>query len=92
MAEAIVAIGLAASILQLVDFSAKVLARLREFQSTVQTRIFQDIIVQLPLIIDIMNRIQKICTDSSLLMDVQQTQLSGVVEGCLEQVTLLNGG
>ncbi|KAI9859671.1 MAG: hypothetical protein M1813_006602 [Trichoglossum hirsutum] len=92
MAEALVAVGLAASIVTFVDVSGKVLARLREFHSIAQTApsVFQDITTQLPLIADIMTRIEKGCRDDSLTADTQRA-LSHVVEGCFRQVTLLGG-
>ena len=90
MAEAIAAIGLAASIITFVDVSAKVLARLREFHSTAHEtpRVFEDITTQLPLIVDIMTRIEKGREGGPLTTDAQHA-LSHVVEGCLRQVTLL---
>lgn len=71
MEEALAAIGLATSILQFVNFSSKVLARLHEFHSSVQKtpRVFQDITIQLPLIIKIMTWIEERFRDGSLLID-----------------------
>ncbi|KAH0534126.1 hypothetical protein FGG08_007284, partial [Glutinoglossum americanum] len=91
MAGAIAAINLATSIVKFVDISAKALARLREFHSTAQEtpRVFQDITTQLPLIIDIMTRIEKCREGGSLTTDAQHA-LSNVVEGCLRQVIMLD--
>ncbi|KAI9768627.1 MAG: hypothetical protein M1840_004824 [Geoglossum simile] len=65
MAEAFVAVGLAASIVTFVDVSAKVLHRLREFYSTDEGMpgVFQDITTQLRLIADTMTRIEEGCKD-----------------------------
>ncbi|KAH0538196.1 hypothetical protein FGG08_005212 [Glutinoglossum americanum] len=92
MAEAFAAVGLAASILTFVDLSSKVLDRLREFYSTAEDtpRVFQDITTQLPLIVDILTRVEKRCEDSPLTRDAQQTLLH-VVKGCLRQITMLDG-
>jgi len=92
MAEAFAAVGLAASIVTFVDVSTKVLDRLREFYSTAEDTpgVFQDIMTQLPLIVDIMTRIEKGCEDGSLTRDSQQILLH-VVKGCLRQITMLDG-
>ncbi|KAH0551387.1 hypothetical protein GP486_007398 [Trichoglossum hirsutum] len=92
MAEAITAAGLAASIVTFADVSTKALARLREFHSITQEvpSVIQDITTQLPVIVDIMTRIEKRCGGSSLTAD-EQHRLSHVVDGCFRQVTLLNG-
>jgi len=92
MAEAFAAVGLAASIVTFVDVSTKVLARLSEFHSTANEApgVFRDITTQLPLIVDIMTRIEKGCEDGSLTTDAQKALLQ-VVKGCLRQITMLNG-
>jgi len=92
MVEAFAAVGLAASIVTFVDVSTKVLARLSEFHSTANEApgVFRDITTQLPLIVDIMTRIEKGCEDGSLTTDTQKALLP-VVKGCLRQITMLNG-
>ena len=54
MAEAVAAISLTASIIQLVDFGSKVVHRLHEFQSNINEvpKVFRDIATRLPLLID----------------------------------------
>ncbi len=92
MAEALAVVGLGASIVAFLDVGAKVLARLREFNSITKeaSGVYQNISVQLPLIIDIMTRIEKGCKDGSLTPDAQRA-LSHTVEGSLRQITMLDG-
>ncbi|KAI4121535.1 MAG: hypothetical protein LQ347_006820 [Umbilicaria vellea] len=90
MAEAVAAIGLAAAIITFVDVGGEVLSRLREYRSTTQEipRVLREITTQLPLMIDIMERIKSGCADGSLSTDTQHA-LSKVVEGCRSQIILL---
>ncbi|KAI9759277.1 MAG: hypothetical protein M1840_003498 [Geoglossum simile] len=92
MAEPFAVVGLAASIVTFVDVSAKVLNRLREFYSTAEDMpgVFQDIMTQLPLIVDTMTRIEEGYEGGSLTGDTQQ-KLLHVVKGCLRQITMLDG-
>ena len=92
MAEAFAAVGLAASIVTFVDVSSKVLTRLREYYSISRETpvIFQDTKTRLPLLVDIMTRIKKRCEDGYLATDAQYALLD-TVEGCLKQITLLDG-
>jgi N-terminal domain on NACHT_NTPase and P-loop NTPases len=92
MAEALTVIGLASSIVTFVDVSTKVLERLREFHSIAKEtpRVFRHITIQLPLLIDIMRRIEKERTEGSFSADAQ-CALSHVVEGSLSQITMLDG-
>lgn len=90
MAEAIAAAGLAASIVTFVDVSAKVLDRLHEFNSTAQEmpKAFRDIRKRLPLVRSVVKQINKGCEDGSLTENARH-ELSHIVQGCLEQITLL---
>src|SRR4051794_31627641 len=92
MAEAFAAVGLAASIVTFVGVSAKVLNRLREFYSMAEDMpgVFQDIMTQLPLIVDTMTRIEEGYEGGSLTGNTQQ-KLLHVVKGCLRQITMLDG-
>src|SRR5436305_3976382 len=92
MAEALAAVGLAASIVTFVDVSGKVLARLHEYHTISREApgIFQDTKTRLPLLVDIVTRIKKRCEDGYLATDAQHA-LSDTVEGCLKQITLLDG-
>ncbi|KAI9781791.1 MAG: hypothetical protein M1816_002181 [Peltula sp. TS41687] len=88
MAEAIAVVGLAASVVTFVDASAKVLARINEFRSAVEEvpSFVQDIAVQLPLLVDIMNGIRNSCKEGS----VETDKLSRVVESCLRKIKQLD--
>ena len=92
MAEAFTVIGLASSIVTFVDVSTKVLERLREFHSIAKETpgVFRHITIQLPLLIDIMRRIERGCAEGSFSADTQ-CALSRVVEGSLSQITMLDG-
>ena len=61
MAEALAVVGIVSSIIQVVEFSAKVAERLNDFASSVSEvpRAFRHIQTELPLIIDSLRRIQK---------------------------------
>lgn len=91
MAEALAVIGLGASIVAFLDVGSKMLSRLREFHSITKdaSGVFQNISIQLPLIVDIMTRIEKGCNDGSLTPDAQRA-LSHTVEGSLKQITMLD--
>jgi hypothetical protein len=91
MAEAVAGIGLASSIVTFVEVSVTVLARIREFRSTTKEipKVFQDITTQLPLMTDIMTRIENQIQNSSLTAD-SENALSNVVEGCRRQITMLD--
>jgi hypothetical protein len=60
MAEAVAVLGLVSAIVQLVDFSSKVIHRLHEFTSatTDVPDSFQSIKVQLPLFVTTLQRVQ----------------------------------
>jgi hypothetical protein len=91
MAEVVAAIGLAASIVTLVEAGTKVIARLHEFRSaaTGMPGAFRDITIQLPLIMDIVSQIGKGCEDGSLAVEAQP-KLSLVVGGCCKQIEALD--
>jgi hypothetical protein len=54
MAEALAALGLAATIIQVVDYGTKVIVQLNDFRSSIveAPKAFRDILVQLPLILE----------------------------------------
>ncbi|KAI9770642.1 MAG: hypothetical protein M1839_003091 [Geoglossum umbratile] len=91
MAEAVAAIGLAASLVPLVEAGTKVIARLHEFRSaaTGMPGAFRDIMIQLPLIMDIVSQIGKGCEDGTLVVEAQH-KLSLVVRGCCNQIDALD--
>lgn len=91
MAEAIAAISLAASILQLVEFGSKVVHRLHEFQSNINDvpEVFRDIMTRLPLLIDTLEQTQQ--ADGAHRSERTANALKPVVDGCLSQLSLLDG-
>lgn len=91
MAEAIAALGLAASILQLIDFSAKVVGRLNEFQSSLREvpKSFRQISNTLPLLCDTLEQIRH-AVEADSFREQTKTALLLVVEGCRSQITELD--
>ena len=91
MAEALAIIGLASAIVQFVDFSTKVVGRLRTFQKDAVNgpKVFQDISNRLPLIIELVQRIRDQSVAGELSNDSQNIMLP-VIQSCLAQVELLD--
>lgn len=90
MAEALAVVSLVSAIVQFVDFGTKVLNRLDEFKSDINEvpKTFRGIKIQLPLIVDTLKRTQK-QADAGHFDDSTANALKPVVDGCLEQVKLL---
>ena len=74
MAEAITVIGLAASIASLIDVGSKIVARLHEFKlnGSHAPAVFQDIANQLPLLLEIVQKLQARISDDSLSQDAKR--------------------
>src|ERR1700728_3600263 len=91
MAEAIAAVGLAASILQLVDYGNKVIVRLQDFRSSIveAPKAFREILVQLPLMLDTIERTRQ-QAESGAFDKATQDALIRVVQGCYLQITELH--
>jgi hypothetical protein len=87
MAEAVAAIGLAASIVQLVDYAQKLLARLNDFKSSVDDipKSFRAVRTQLPVLIGALDKIRK-QADHGLTID---DDLQALLEACLGEVKAL---
>ena len=85
MAEALAVVGIVASIVQLVDFSSKVLSRLNEFQSNS----FRNVKVELPLLLDTLKHVNKDIS-ASLIADEIQKSLLPVIEACQTQIESLD--
>lgn len=90
MAEAIAVISLVSAIVQFVDYGTKVLNRLDEFKVDINEvpKTFRSIKAQLPLIVDTLKRTQK-QADAGHFNDTTANALKPVVDGCLQQVKLL---
>lgn len=91
MAEALAAVGAAASILQLVGFGIRVLNRLDQYRSTVSEvpETFRHIKSELPVLLDALNT-TKAAIEAGLLQDKSETALRQTVEGCVVQVKALD--
>jgi hypothetical protein len=91
MAEALAVVGIVASIVQLVDFSSKVLSRLNEFQSSVDEvpKSFRNIKVELPLLLDTLKHVNKDIS-AGLIADEIQKSLLPVIEACQTQIESLD--
>jgi tetratricopeptide (TPR) repeat protein len=83
--------GLASNIVQLVDFSIRIVNRLDDFREKHGDvpALFSNIRIRLPLLIDSLNR-NKDSTALGIVRTGQDEALAGVVDGCLAQVKQLN--
>lgn len=90
MAEAVAAVGLAASIVQLVGVGGRILGRLNEFHSKLDSipESFKHIKSQLPLLLDTLQGMQGAIGTGLIRNDTEEVLLP-VVNGCREQITLL---
>ena len=92
MAEALAVVGVVSSIVQLVDFGAKVLHRLNDFQSSgrVIPKTFQHIKSQLPILLDTLEKTKVAVENGSIREEKTKHALLPVINGCREQVESLN--
>jgi hypothetical protein len=90
MAEALAVVGLVAAIAQFIDFGTKVVDRLNEFGSDIDEmpKAFRGIQIQVPLIINTLERTQK-QTGDGFISQATSDSLKPLIDGCLEQVRLL---
>jgi hypothetical protein len=90
MAEAFAVVGIVSSIVQLVDFSSKVVERLDDFASSVGEvpRAFRHIKTELPLIIDSLRRIQEQARDGSVEKATVDA-VEPVIKDCEREITRL---
>jgi hypothetical protein len=90
MAEAVAAVGLAAAIFQFVAFSGKIIKRLDEFASATDNipATFWDIKVQLPLLIDTLQRNQSQAEEGPI-GETAAIALKAVIEWGLEEAQTL---
>jgi hypothetical protein len=91
MAEAFAVLGIVSSIVQLVDFSSKILSRLNDFQSGVAEipKTFQQIKIELPLLRDTLQQTNE-AIGAGHINDETAKSLSPIIQGCREQVELLD--
>lgn len=88
MAEGVAAVGLVASILQLIDFGAKVVSRMNELSSGMREvpKAFHTIETELPLIVGTIKRIK----EHAAVNDIEEpSSLESIIDGCLGQIVIL---
>jgi N-terminal domain on NACHT_NTPase and P-loop NTPases len=90
MAEVVAAVGLTAAIVQFVAFSGKIIKRLDEFASATDNipATFWDIKVQLPLLIDTLQRNQRQAEEGPI-GETAAIALKAVIERGLEEAQTL---
>jgi hypothetical protein len=90
MAETLAIIGLVSAIVQFVDFGGTVVERLNEFSSDIHElpKTFQAIKVQLPLLIDTLNRTQRQAT-AGHVNDATAVALKPLIDACLNEIKVL---
>ncbi|KFY98731.1 hypothetical protein V500_01563 [Pseudogymnoascus sp. VKM F-4518 (FW-2643)] len=92
MADPLTVVGIVANIVQLVDFSTKVLARLNDFQSNLgeTPKAFRHIKAELPVLQETLKQaIDKI--DHGAIEDSTKAALLPAVQGCKIQIEALDG-
>jgi hypothetical protein len=91
MAEALAIINLVSSIVQLIDFSTKIIERLDELQLNVDEvpRTFRDLNIQLSLLRDTLTRTKAEAEVGLIDADTERAVLE-VVKGCQLQIQLLD--
>jgi len=87
MAEALVAIGVASSLITFIQFSQQIVGQLRELNVGDVPGSFQDIKMRLPLILSIINRVQSVAHN---LSPGDKDTFGAVVDNCLSQVQQLD--
>jgi hypothetical protein len=87
MAEALVAIGVASSLITFIQFSQQIASQLRDLNVGDVPGSFQDIKMRLPLIISIINRVQSV---AHRLSPEDKDTLGAVVDNCFKQVSQLD--
>ena len=92
MVEGVAALGLASSILQLIDFGSKVAVRLNEFKSDSQdlSGTLKIIKTQLPLILNAVRRTQE-QAQNGLVTEPTAEALQAVVKDCEQAVIKIDG-
>lgn len=91
MAEAVAVVSVAASIIQLVDFSSRAFRRLEEFNSKLDNvpKSFHHIKVQLPLLLATLKQIEQAIA-SGVIKHETEIALLPVVNGCKVQIDALD--
>jgi hypothetical protein len=92
MADPLTVVGIVANIVQLVDFSTKVLARLHDFQSSLGEipKAFRHIKAELPVLQETLRQ-TKDKIDHGAIEDSTKAALQPAVQGCRIQIEALDG-
>jgi hypothetical protein len=91
MAEALAVVGVVASIVQLVELSAKILRRLEEFQCSLGEvpKSFRHISVELPVLRNTLQQTKEAIDGGSIGQETKKALLP-VLNGCTDQIGLLD--
>lgn len=91
MAEALAVVGLTASIVQLIDYGTRVVRRLNEFHSKLDSipESFKHLKLQLPLVLATLKSTQKDVETNKIDQEVEEA-LSPVIDGCKEHIKSLD--
>jgi hypothetical protein len=91
MAEALAIVSVIASIVQLVDFSTRVVSRLDEFYSVAKEipKSFRHVKTELPLLATTLSQLKE-AIDTTSVTDGSKNALVPVIAGCNEQVAQLD--
>lgn len=91
MAEAMATISLVSNITQFITLGSLVVKRVNEFRNSVNDfpKVFRDIKTELPLLLDTLQRTKEQAELGKVTDDTQRALLP-VVNGCSDQVKLLN--
>jgi hypothetical protein len=91
MAEALAVVGVVASIVQLVDFGAKVLHRLNDFRSSRGEipKVFQHVKAELPILLETLAQTKHAVEKGSMKEETKKALLL-VVQGCQTQIATLD--
>jgi hypothetical protein len=91
MAEALTAVGVIASIVQLVDFSTRVASRLEEFHSLAGEvpKSFRHLKTELPLLANTLDQLKE-AIDTASAAEGSNKALLPVITGCNEQIAQLD--
>jgi NACHT NTPase-like protein len=91
MAETLAVIGVVSNIVQLVDFGSKALHRLNDFQSSLGEipKAFRHVKAELPILLDTLEQ-TKLAVENGTIREETKHALLLVINGCREQIKLLN--
>jgi hypothetical protein len=91
MAEAVAALSLAASIIQVIDLGSKLIVQLKGFRSSIveAPKAFRDVLVELSLILDTLEP-TRLQVESGAVDKTTQDALLSVVQGCYSRIAELH--